>query len=149
MAYLIAVSSAAIDFSRDGNYRIAIRVFVPAGALADFKPSTLVKKSASGPLRETIISHQRTSPVCVTRFSSVAVPLSCIGAASTVKRIAHSVIKTVVNLYILKVKQNVKCACRRGFVTGNGGLLALALMYNFEALYTLGETLTPDMLFEM
>jgi hypothetical protein len=37
----------------------------------------------------------------------------------------------------------------RGFVTGNGGLLALALMYNFEALYTLGETLTPDMLFEM
>ena len=116
MAYLIAVSSAAIDFSRDGNYRIAICVFIPAGALADFKPSTLVKKSASGPLRETIIS--RTSPVCVTRLSSVSVPLSCIGAASTVKKIAHSVIKTVVNLYILKVKQNVKCECRRGFVTG-------------------------------
>lgn len=116
MAYLIAVSSAAIDFSRDGDYRIAIRVCIPARAIANFKPGTLVKKSASGPLCEIIIPHQRTSPVCVVRLSIV--PLSCIGAASTVKRIAHSVIKTVVNLYILKVEQNVKCACRRGFVTG-------------------------------
>lgn len=110
MAHLITVSSTAIDTSRNGDYRIAIRICISAGASADFKPGTLCQEISKW-IRETTIFDRRTSPECVVRFSSetVAFPLNCVGAASAVKRIAHSVIKIVVSLYILTIKENVKC----------------------------------------
>jgi hypothetical protein len=64
--------------------------------------------------------HQLTSPVWVMRFSSdiVAVPSSRNGAARTVNKIVHSVIKTVVNLYMLTVSEGTRCWTREEDVRG-------------------------------
>lgn len=41
MAYLIAVSSAAIDLGGNSDYRITICIRISAGSRAHFKPGTL------------------------------------------------------------------------------------------------------------
>jgi hypothetical protein len=83
-------------------------------------------------LLETTISHRCTSPVYVMRLSRavVTVPLGCVGVASVVGRIAHSVIKAVVKLYMLSKKRQV------GKDGDFGGVEFYCTCFDLEALYT-------------
>lgn len=82
------------------------------------------------------------------RLSSdaVGVLLSCVGAASTVKRIAHSAIKIVVNLYILAVKEkNRYTEARRlewSLANTSADVQSRGLIYVKAGRYL---TCTPDM----
>lgn len=69
---------------------------------------------------QTTVFDQFTSPECVMRFSSdpVVALSSRNGAARTVKKIVHSVIKIVVSLYMLAVSEGPRYRMREEDVRG-------------------------------